>query len=222
MTAPTLALLIATLLNDKGTVAQRNDACYALRGNRAPEAVAALRRSAEDRVVRACAVRDLREAGAVDALLDVLAAEDAETRAAAAHELGEMRHPAALGPLGAAALDENPLVSAAAIGALAGYDDRAALPLLLRAGALEQAARFHDPSVLPLARHTLAEGDVASQMIALSVLMDLGDASDLPKLREMAAKSETLTSRGRGFGFMPAIDLGRAAKNAIAAIQHRQ
>jgi HEAT repeat protein len=222
MTAPALALLIATLLNDKATVAQRNDACYALRGIRSPEVVAALRQSAGDKVVRACAVRDLREAGAVEALLDVLVARDGETRVAAAHELGEMRDPRALEPLGAAALDENPLVSAAAINALAGYEDRAALPLLLRAGALEQAARFHDPAALPLARRTLAQGDVAAQMIALSVLMDLGDASDLPKLREMAAKSETLTSRGRGFGFMPAIDLARAARNAISAIEARQ
>jgi HEAT repeat protein len=203
-------------------VAQRNDACYALRGNGTPEAVAALRRTVGDRAVRACAVRNLREAGAVDALLDALAAPDPETRAAAAHELGEMRDPRALGPLGAAALDDNPLVSAAAIGALASYEDRAALPLLLRAGALEQAARFHDRAVLPLARKTLAEGDAASRMIALSVLMDLGEAGDLPKLREMAAKSETLTSRGRGFGFMPAIDLARAARSAIAAIEGRQ
>jgi HEAT repeat protein len=222
MTASTLALWIATLLNDKASVAQRNDACYALRGDRSPEVVVALRQSAGDRVVRACALRDLREAGAVEVLLDELAARDAETRVAAAHELGEMRDPRALGPLGAAALDENPLVSAAAIGALAGYENRMALPLLLRAGALEQAARFRHPAVLPLTRRTLAEGDVAAQMIALSVLMELGDASDLPKLREMAAKSETLTSRGRGFGFMPAIDLARAARNAIAAIEGRR
>jgi HEAT repeat protein len=222
MTASALVLMIATLLDDKATVAQRNDACYALRGNRSSEVVAALRRTIGDRAVRACVVRDLREADALGALMEALTAPDPETQAAAAHELGEMRDPRALEPLGAAALDRNPLVSAAAIGALAAYEDRAALPLLLRAGALEHAARFHDPAVLPLARQTLATGAVADQMIALSVLMGLGDTSDLPKLREIAAKSETLISRGRGFGFMPAIDLARAARNAIAAIDGRQ
>src|SRR5438876_555906 len=113
MTAATLALLIATLLDDKATVAQRNDACFALRGNRAPEVMAALRKAVGDKTVRACAARDLREAGAVDALLDALNAADAETRIAAAHELGELYDAKALVALGAAALDENPLVSAA-------------------------------------------------------------------------------------------------------------
>ena len=52
----------------------------------------------------------------------------------------------------------------------------------------------------------------------LGVIGDLGDQSDLPKLREMARKRETVESRGRGFGFMPAIDLGRAAQNAADKI----
>ena len=216
-----VALLIATMLDDKGTVAQRNDACYGLHDSRSPEAVAALRQSASDPVVRACAVRGLRQLGEVEVLVSVLRAGDADTRIAAAHELTELRDPKALEALGQAALDANPLVSAAAADALGRYDDKAALPLLLRAGALQQAARFHDPAVLPLARHTLATGDPAAKLIAMSVLMDLGDGSDLPALREIAAKPEKLESRGRGFGFMPAIDLARAAKNTIAAIQVR-
>ena len=61
-------------------------------------------------------------------------------------------------------------------------------------------------------------GDVAMQVIALGVIADLGDPSDLPKLREMAMKREKVESRGRGFGFMPAIDLGRAAQNAADKI----
>ena len=221
MTPASLALLIATLLDGNGTVAQRNDACYALRGLRAPEAVAALRQSAGDPAVRACAVRELREAGTVDQLMDALRAADADTRMAAAHELGELRDPAAMDALGTAALDPNPLVSAAAAGALGGYRDKAALPLLLRAGALQEAARFHDPAVLPLARRMLDTGDAAAKLIAMSVLMDLGNADDLPKLRQIAARPETLESRGRGFGFMPAIDLARVARNAIAAIEAR-
>jgi len=221
MTAATVTLLIATLLDDKGTVAQRNDACYGLRGSRSPEVVAALRHAMTDPAVRTCAARDLREAGAVDELVDALGSADAETRIAAAHELGELREPKALEALGAAALDANPLVRAAAAGALGGYGDKTALTFLLRAGALEQAARFRDPAVLPLARSTLATGDAAGKLIAMSVLMDLGDATDLPKLREIAAKPEVLESRGRGFGFMPAIDLARVAKNTMAAIEAR-
>jgi HEAT repeat protein len=213
-----VTLLLATLLDPKATVAQRNDACFSLRGNRSAEVTAALSDALRDKDVRACAARDLREAGAVETLVAALTDTGAETRIAAAHELGEMRDPKAIDALGAAALDENPLVSAAAIGALGAYEDKAAFPLLLRAGALQQAARFHDPAVLPLARRVLASGDAASQMIALSVLMDLGGKSDLPKLKEIAAKSEKLESRGRGFGFMPAIDLARAAQNAIERI----
>jgi len=222
MTAPALALLIAMLLDQKATVAQRNDACFALRGNRTPEAVAALRKALGDSAVRACAARDLREVDAVDALLDALGGLEADIRITAARELGELRDPKALDALGAAALDRNPLLSAAAIGALAEYKDKAALPLLLRAGALEQAARFHDPAVLPMARRALAESDVAAKLIAMSVLADLGDASDLPELREIAAKSEPLESRGRGFGFMPVIDLARAARNTMASIEARK
>jgi len=67
-------------------------------------------------------------------------------------------------------------------------------------------------------RRVLATGEVASQVIALGIIGELGDATDLPKLREIAAKSEPVASRGRGFGFMPVIDLGRVAKNAIDRI----
>ena len=231
MTAAGLALLIATLLDEKATVAQRNDACYALRGNRSEEAVSALARAISDKTVRACAARDLAQAGAVDALLAALDAGDPDTRAAAATELGALRDPRAMEPLGRAALDDNLLVGAAAVGALGAYDDPRALPMLLRAAeqsnvtgvsALECAARFHDPGVLAAARRVLAQGDVAAQVIALGVLTDQGDATDLPKLRAMAAKSEPVASRTRGFGFMPVIDVARAAKNAIDGILKRQ
>jgi len=229
MNAAALALWTATLLDPKATVAQRNDACYALRGNRSQEAVAALTQAIGDKTVRACAARDLAEAGAVEALLQALAAEDPDTRLAAASELGSLRDPRALEPLGRAAMDDNLLVSAAAVGALGAYDQRA-LPMLLRASeqlnvtgvaALEGAARFHDPTVVRAARRVQVQGDVAAQVIALSVLMEQGDATDLPKLRELAAKSEPVASRTRGFGFMPVIDVGRAAKNAMEAIERK-
>jgi hypothetical protein len=47
----------------------------------------------------------------------------------------------------------------------------------------------------------------------------MGDASDVPLLRELARESEPVSARGRGFGFMPAIDVARAARNAIARIE---
>jgi hypothetical protein len=67
----------------------------------------------------------------------------------------------------------------------------------------------------------MARGDVASQVIAMTILGDLGDRSDVPALREIAAKAEPVSANGRGFGFMPAIDPGRVARNAIEAIQAR-
>ncbi|MCX6630110.1 MAG: HEAT repeat domain-containing protein, partial [Candidatus Solibacter sp.] len=222
-----IALLIAAMMDDSATVAQRNDACYALRGQRSVEVVSALRGGLADKAVRACAARDLREAGAVDALVAGLAGGDADAQMAAAHELGELRDPRALEPLGRAALSDNVLVASSAIAALGAYEPEAALPHLLRAAgqsgvsgiaALEQAARRHHPAVLALARRLLEKGDVAAQVIALAIIADLGGVGDLPKLRELAAHSDPVYSRGRGFGFMPPIDVARAAQTAIDKI----
>jgi HEAT repeat protein len=212
------------------TVAQRNDACYALRGQRTPEVVAEMRRAIGDPVVRSCAARNLREAGAVEALIDALETGAPDTRVAAAHELAAMRDTRALESLGRAAMDANALVASSAIAALGDYENRAALPYLLKAAelptvagmtALEQAARLHDKAVLPVARTVLARGDVAAQVVTLGIIADLGDASDLPALREMEKHSEPVSARGRGFGFMPAIDLARAARTAIERIGQR-
>jgi HEAT repeat protein len=221
----------ARMLDQKASVAQRNDACFALRGNRSTDVVVALRKALADSVVRTCAAQDLRLAGAFDALLEGVASNDPDVQIVAARELGEIRDPRALEALGRAALDPNVLVASAAIDAVAGYGETAALPYLLQAAqqpgvagvtALERAAAFHNRAVVPVARQVLAKGDAASQVIALGVIGDLGDASDLPKLREMAAKPEPIASRGRGFGFMPVIDLARVAQNAAAAIEKRR
>jgi len=227
MIAPTLAALLATMLDGGATAAQRNDACYALRGERAPEAIAALSTAIGDKVVRSCAARNLGEAGAVDALLEALAAPDADTQMAAARELGALRAVKALEALGQAALSDNALVGAAAITALGAYDLKDSLPLLMRVAeqpgvngvnALEQAARSKSPVVVARARRVLETSDVASQVIALAIIGDLGDASDLPKLKELAMHSDPQYSRGRGFGFMPPIDVARAALTAIAKL----
>jgi HEAT repeat protein len=223
-------ILIATMLDPAATVAQRNDACFALRGNTSSEAVQALEKALADKVVRTCAARDLREAHAVDALITALAGTDPDIRIAAARELGELHDARSLEPLGSAALDTNMMVASSAISALGAYSGKSAMPHLLRAAvqpsvagltALEEAARLHDPAVLPIARNILVKGDIAAQVVALTVLADFGDASDLPRLRELAAASDPVYSRGRGFGFMPPIDLGRAAQNSIAKITAR-
>ena len=230
MTAAAIALLIAAMMNDSRTAAQRNDSCYALRGQSSVEVVAALKGALTDKTVRACAARDLREAGSVDALLEGLASSDADTQMAAARELGTLRDPRALEPLGRVALSDNVLLASSAISALGAYDAQVALPYLLRAAgqssvssvtALELAARSHSPEVLPLARRVLDKGDVAAQVIALAILADMGDAGDLPKLRELAAHSDPVYSRGRGFGFMPPIDIARAAQTAIDKIGNK-
>lgn len=227
MTAAAIALLVAAMMDDTATIAQRNDACYALRGQRSAEVVSALQGALAAKSVRACAARDLREAGAVDALVAALSSSDADTQMAAARELAELRDPRALEPLGRVALSDNVLLASSAISALGAYDPKTALPYLLRAAgqssvssiaALEQAARSRHPAVLALARRLLDKGEVAAQVIALAIIADLGDAADLPKLRELAAHSDPVYSRGRGFGFMPPIDVARAAQTAIDKI----
>jgi len=229
MTAAAIALLIAAMMDEKASVAQRNDACYALRGQRSAEVVSALKIAIAlaDKTIRACAARDLREAGAVDTLIEGLDTGDADTQMAAARELGELHDPRALEALGSVALSDNVLLASSAISALGGYEPKVALPYLLRVAgqgsvsgvtALEQAARSQDPAVLGVARRVLDKGDVAAQVVALAIIADLGDAGDLPKLRELAAHSDPVYSRGRGFGFMPPIDIARAAKTAIEKI----
>ncbi|MEO8595388.1 MAG: HEAT repeat domain-containing protein [Candidatus Solibacter sp.] len=230
MIAPLLAALVATMLDGVATVAQRNDACTALRGERAPEIVTALVTALPDPVVRACAARDLREAGAVPELIGALLSPDADSQMAAARELGELHDARALDALGRAALSSQTLVASSAIAALGAYPLADSLPYLLRAAqqanvagmqALETAARSGDPAAVELARRVLARGDVAAQVVALSIIGDFGDASDLPRLRQLAAHSDPVYSRGRGFGFMPPIDVARAAQTTIARIAAR-
>ena len=221
---------VGRMLNEKLTVAQRNDACFALRGNRSHEVIAAMRGAIASEVVRACAARNLREAGAVDELKSALSAPEPEVRAVAARELGSFERPELMEVLVKAAHDPSVLVSTNAVMGLGQYHDRAVLPYLLdlAAGggavgvaALSRAAHFDQPATLPAARKLLSGNDPAAKLIALLIVGECGDAGDLPKLRELAAKSQPLGTRGRGFGLMPALDISRAAKNAIEAIEKR-
>ena len=221
---------VGRMLDEKLTVAQRNNACFALRGSRSPEVVAALRGAMSSGVVRACAARNLREAGAVDELAGALSAPEPEVRAVAARELGAFERPELIDVLVKAAHDPNLLGATNAVMGLGQYHDRAVLLKLLdlAAGggavgvtALSRAAQFDEPAALPVARKLLSGIDPAGKLIALVIVADCGDSGDLPRLRELAAKSETVGTRGRGFGLMPALDVSRAAKNAIESIQKR-
>jgi HEAT repeat protein len=222
--------LITRMLDTRLTAAQRNNACFALRGNHSPAVIAGMREALSSTVLETCAGRSLREAGAVDELRKALHAAQPEERAVAARELGTFKRPDLIEPLAKATHDPNAVVALDAVGALGQYHDRAVLPHLLElvgtggvvgVAALSRAAKFQDPAVLGAARATLGGKDIAIELIALHIIADRGDASDLPRLREMAAKSEPLQSRGRGFGLMPPIDLARAARAAMDAINHR-
>ena len=221
---------IGRMLDEKLTSAQRNDACYDLRDTRSPEVNTAMRRVLSSELVRACAGRHLREAGAVDELKDALAQDDADIKIVALREMGTLRRPELIATIAEAGLHPNPLVATNAVDALALYRDARVLPHLIaiaKAGslagatALARAAAYPDPTVLAVARQYLAAEDVAAQVIAIRILGDQGDSSDLPILRPIAAHAEALPSQGRGFGLMPSIDLGQVAKNAIRLIEKR-
>ena len=66
MNALMIVALIAKMQDPSLTVAQRNSACYELRGVGAPETVKAMRQSLNDGKVRACAGLNLRAVGAID------------------------------------------------------------------------------------------------------------------------------------------------------------
>ena len=221
---------VGRMLDEKLTVAQRNNACFALRGSRSPEVVAALRGAMSSGVVRACAARNLREAGAVDELLSALSAPEPEIRAAAARELGYFARPDLMDVLVKAAHDPSVLVATNAVMGLGQYHDHAVLPHMLdlaAAGgavgvaALSRAAQFDEPATLPVARKLLSGNDPAAKLIALLIVGHCGDTGDLPRLRELAAKSQPLGVRGRGFGLMPALDISGAAQHAIDSITSR-
>src|SRR6476660_6422637 len=81
------------MLDEKLTVAQRNDACFELRVVHSPAVTAALKSALADQAVRSCAARNLRESGAVDELKAELRNSDPEIRAVAARELGMLARP---------------------------------------------------------------------------------------------------------------------------------
>jgi HEAT repeat protein len=223
--------LLAKMQDPSLTVAQRNDACYELRGVAAPEAVAAERQSLGDSKVRACAGLNLRAVGAMEEFKDALSDQEPEVRALAARFLGSFEKPELLPMLAAAARDPQLLVATNAAEGLANYRDPVVVPYLLElaksgglvgAAALNRALQFSDARVVVVARGLLDRPDVSDRLAGMHALAMVGDASDLPKLRDIARKeTEAMGTQGRGFGLMPAISLSRAAETTIESIQKR-
>jgi HEAT repeat protein len=230
MNALMIVALIAKMQDPSLTVAQRNNACYELRGVDAPEAVKAMRRSLNDGKVRSCAGLNLRAVGAIEELKDALADENPETRALAARFLGAFEKPELLPLIAAAARDPQLLVASNAMEGLANYRDPVVLPYLLDlaksggivgAAALNRALQFNDPRVVGVARALVDQPDVSDRLAGMHALAIVGDASDLPKLQEIAAREKVAMAQNRGFGLMPPISLSKAAQTTMEAIQKR-
>ncbi len=223
--------LMNRMTDPKLTVAQRNDACYELRGVPAPPVLVEMRRALANPVLRACAGTNLRKAGAAGELISALSDEDFEVRAIAARELGGFERPDLLPLLRSAARDRQLVVAANAIEGMANYGDPVVLPFLLDiakdggligTAALNRARAFRDPRVIEVARELLKKPDVSDRLAAMLAIGDLGDLTDLPALREIAAtETELVSSKGRGFGLMPAISLSHAAQTMIEKLEAR-
>jgi len=207
------------------------NACYQARGRNDAAAIEAMSRALEDPNLYSCAAANLRIAGAAHALARGLASDNPQVRAAAARELGSFRKPEMLEALARAAEDENLLVASNAVAGLSQYQDRAVAPYLAALAkkggmigdmALDRLLQVDSAAALEVARNLLASPQVPDRLYAMRVIGAAGDAGDLPALRKIAsAKGENLAQRDRGFGFMPAINLARAAQSAMAAIEAR-
>lgn len=213
------------------TVAQRNNACFELRGSTGPEVVATMRKALEDVKVRACAGTNLRRAGAVEELKDALADPNFEIRALAAGELGAFENPELLPLLTAAARDPQLLVGINAVEGLSDYREPVVVPYLLSlakngglvgTAALDRALSFRDPRVLETARALINSKDVSDKLAAMRAIGAMGDETDIPVLRKIQ-RNETgmVSAAGRGFGLIPAISLSRAAQTTIEKIGER-
>ncbi|HLJ47503.1 MAG TPA: HEAT repeat domain-containing protein [Bryobacteraceae bacterium] len=218
------------MFDPKLNVAQRNNACFALRGADTPDALDAMRKAMRLDVLRACAGENLRQAAAIDQLRDALTDELPMVRATAARLLGTFHNPEFIEPLTKAAADSDLLVATNAVQSLSQYEGRIAVPQLQAIAkkgglqgvmALDRLLEKNQPEALPVARGFLSVPDGSAQLTALRVLAKMGDSSDLPTLRKIAAVKHEINSHQRGFGLMPAIDLARVAQIAITEIEKR-
>jgi hypothetical protein len=222
---------VQQLFDGKLPAVTRATACYELRGNSDPEIVAALSRALQYPDLLSCTAENLRIAGAIDALKQALTSDNFQIRAAAVRELGSFQKIDLLELLHHAAQDPNTLVATNALTGLSQYQNPAVHPYLAdlakKGGmvgdmALDRLWQLDPGAALAVGRGLLASSQVPDQLYAMRIIGASGDSSDLPQLKGIAsAHHETLAQRDRGFGFMPAINLSRAAQSAIAAIQSR-
>ena len=220
------------MFDTKLTAAQRNDACFELRGDKSPDTLDAMLQALSVEVVRNCAGENLRVAEALPQLRAALSGNNPEIRALAARELGSFQKPELLEALAEAARDPNLLVAVNAVAGLSQYEDAGVFPYLealaVKGGmlgvlSLSRLGELKDPRALDIAR-TLLSGreEVTDRVAAMRVIGELGDRSDLPALRKIAAQTEgPVAARQRGFGLMPQIDLARTARATIAQIEKR-
>jgi len=208
------------------------NACFQARGKTDAATIEAMGRALEDPAVMTCAAVNLRIAGAIEPLRRALeASDDPQVRATAAREVGAFQKPELLEPLSRAAEDENLLVAANALAGLSQYRDRSVVPYLSALAkkggmvgdmALDRLLELDPAAALKEARALLASAQVPDRLYAMRVIGAAGNASDLPALRKIAnSHEESLSQRNRGFGFMPSINLSRAAQSAIEAIEAR-
>lgn len=236
MTALVTLALILRMQDASLNVAQRNNACYELRGVQSLQVVKNMRASLNDAQVRACAGLNLRAAVAIPELQEALADSDYEVRAVAARLLGTFEKPELLPAIAQAARDRQLIVATNAVEGLSNYRDPGlVMPYLLDLAkdggivgtealdrALELAANQADPRVIAAARGLLKHSDVSDKLAAMRVMAQLGDSTDLPVLREIIRNDAgEVAGQSRGFGFVPAISLSRAAQTTIASIEKR-
>ena len=231
--APLMAGTLAErMLDVKLTSAQRNDACFSLRGAATADAIEASTRGLRDPKVRSCAEENLRRAQAIEPLKAALQDEDPEVRAVAARILGTFERPELAPLIARAGEDSQLLVATNAVEGLSYYQDRTAVPYLLKLGkrsgivgslAMEQLIKLKEPQAVVAARELMTSVDPADLLAAMRVLGMMGDRSDIASLENVARRfpDATLSGSARGFGFMPAISLDHAAKTSVEQIRGR-
>jgi HEAT repeat protein len=236
MTALVTLALILRMQDTSLNVAQRNNACYQLRGVASAQVVGNMRAALKDSLVRACAGLNLRAANAVPELKDAISDSDYEVRAIAARLLGSFEKPELLPLIAKAARDPQLIVATNAVEGLSNYrDQELVMPYLLDLAkdggivgtaalnrALELAVDQSDPRTITVARGLLQHSDVSDKLAAMRVLAQRGDSTDLPTLREIIKNDAgEVAGQSRGFGFVPAISLSRAAQTTISSIEKR-
>jgi hypothetical protein len=221
---------IETFTDNGLNATQRNTACLALRGNKSPEVVAAMRSALENTKLQACAGANLRVAGAQEELLNALDDREPSARAVAARELGTMQNHQFLGALRKAADDRDLLVASNAVEGLVRYEDHSSAPALreiallggvLTSLALDTLVDWNDAGVLSIGRQLVLRKEPGDQLIGIRVIGLTGGAQDIPMLTQLGKNDATIGSGSRGFGLMPAVSIARAARTAIQTINDR-